>query len=60
MKIPTTMKITFIFSFILLFLGVILSNDAIIGTAVVISVVISCTYEILEAIQSKNDEESKQ
>jgi hypothetical protein len=59
MKVPINMKVTFILSFILLFLGVILSNDVIIGTAVVISVVISCTYEILEAIESKTNQGQK-
>jgi hypothetical protein len=54
------MKVTFILGFILLFWGVITSNDVIVGTAIVISVVISCTYEILEAIESKTNQESKQ
>jgi diacylglycerol kinase len=55
MKTSTDIKITFIINIILFFTGMFFANDVMVGAALVIFVVLSCTVEILEAIESKTN-----
>jgi len=50
------MKSTFIFSCLLFITGILLGNDSVIGTSVVIFVVLGCTLEIIETIEGNKDD----
>lgn len=53
MKISKEMKFTYVGAIILFIIGVISSNDVMVGAAVIILTLLGCTVEILEAIDNK-------
>jgi hypothetical protein len=53
MKLSIDMKIAHVMSVVLFILGLYVSNDVVTACATVIFVVLSCTVEILEAIEAK-------
>jgi hypothetical protein len=59
MKIPKGIKFMFLLSVMLFLVGVLASNDVVAACATLIFVVLACTVEILEAIESKTNPETK-
>tara|TARA_R110000851_G_scaffold276402_1_gene429231 strand:- start:503 stop:685 length:183 start_codon:yes stop_codon:yes gene_type:complete len=55
MKLSMGIKISYVMSVVLSIVGFYLSSDVMVATAVIIFVVISCTVEILEAIEAKKE-----
>mgnify|MGYP003653665583 CR=1 FL=1 len=53
MKLSMGIKISYVMSVVLSIVGVYLSSDVMVATGVIIFVVLSCTVEILEAIEAK-------
>jgi hypothetical protein len=60
MNIPTCMKFSYVVAIAMFVIGFINTDDTMASTAVIVLVVLTCTVEILEAIESKTNQESKQ